>query len=143
MTARQALALVRKHGVLLEAARGPVPSLVELIAGTTIRGSWWSHPKGREIFAATRAARDSDHVLVCRVVNGKITYVHRRAWSALVRLASRFPVQHLSRVREVHTSSGRHAIEEIAFPDWVPPDVRRAADTLSEDAAMKVVPFLR
>ena len=64
VTTRQALAFVRKHGVVLEAARGPVPSLADAVAGRPIRGGWWAHPKGPLIFAITRAVRDSDHVLV-------------------------------------------------------------------------------
>ena len=60
MTLREATAFIRKHGVVLEAARGPVPSLAEAVAGGPIRGSWWSHPKGRAIFALTRAVRASD-----------------------------------------------------------------------------------
>ena len=139
MTSRQALALIQKYGVVLEAARGPVPSLAQLVAGSAIRGSWWSHPKGREIFAVTRAIRDSDDVLVCRLVQGKVTFVHRRVWPALVRVASRFPADRLSRVREVHSRSGRHVIKEERFPDWVPPKVRRAARSLSEDAAVEEV----
>ena len=136
MTSRQALAFIRKHGVVLEAAQGPVPSLVEAIAGEPVRGSWWSHQKSHEIFAVTRAIRDSDDVLVCRLVKGKITFVHRRLWPALVRAAGRFPSDHLSQVREVHTSSGRHVTKEVPFPDWVPPRVRAAARKLSEDAAL-------
>jgi len=134
MTAHEALAFVRKHGVVLESARGPVPSLAQVIAGEPIRGSWWSHPKSHEIFAATRAVRDSDDVLVCRLIAGKITYVHRRVWPALVRVANRFPSVRLSQLREVHTSSG-HMTTEVAFPDWVPSNVRAAARTLSESAA--------
>ena len=91
MTARQALAFIRKHGVVLEAAQGPGPSLAEVIAGEPVRGSWWSHPKSHEIFAVTRAIRDSDDVLVCRLIKGKITFVHRRMWPALVRAAGRLP----------------------------------------------------
>jgi hypothetical protein len=45
---------VRELGVVLEAARGPVRSLVEVMAGAPVRGSWWSHPKSHRIFAATR-----------------------------------------------------------------------------------------
>src|SRR5260370_12893803 len=78
MTSRQALAFIRKHGVVLEAARGPVPSLAEVIAGAPVRGSWWSHPKSHEIFAVTRAVRASGDVLVCRAVKDKFTFVHRR-----------------------------------------------------------------
>src|SRR3989442_11640793 len=135
MTSRQALDFIRKHGIVLEAAQGPVPSLTELIAGEPIRGSWWSHPKSREIFEVTRAVRDSDDVLVCRLVMGKITFVHRRLWPALFRAADRLPSGHLAQVRDVHTSSGRHVTEEVPFPDWVPSSVRSAARDLSEEAA--------
>ena len=135
MTARQALAFIRKRGVVLEAAQGPGPSLAEVIAGEPVRGSWWSHPKSREIFAVTRAIRDSDDVLVCRLVEGKITFVHRRMWPALVRAAGRIPSDRLTQVREVHTSSGRHVTKEVPFPDWVPASVRAAARRLSEEAA--------
>ena len=136
MTPRRALAFIRKHGVVLESARGPVPSLAEAIAGNPVPGSWWSHPKSHEIFTVTRAVRDSDDVLVCRLIKGKITLVHRRLWPALVRAAGRLPPGHLARVRETHTSSGRHVIKEVPFPGWVPASVRAAARTLSEEAAL-------
>ncbi len=120
MTSEQALAFVRKHGVVLESARGSVPSLAEAIAGEPIRGSWWAHPKGREIFAITRAVRDSPDVLVCRLVDGKITFVHRRMWAQIVREAHAIPRGRLARVAEVHTRSGRHVLKNIPFPKWVP-----------------------
>ena len=138
MTTRQALAFIRKHGVVLEAAHGPGPSLAEVIAGEPILGSWWSHPKGQEIFSVTRAIRDSDEVLVCRLVNGKVTFVHRRLWPALVRAAGRLPLAHLSQVRETHTSSGRHVTRVVPFPKWVSPSVRAAARSLSQEAALGV-----
>ena len=137
MTTREALAFIRKHGVVLEAAQGPAPSLAEAIAGERIRGSWWSHPKSQEIFTVTRAVRDSDDVLVCRLIQGKVTFVHRRLWPALVRVADRFSRNSLSRVSESHTSSGRHVIKEVPFPDWVPTNVRAAARKLSEEAALQ------
>lgn len=136
MTSRQALAFVRKHGIVLEAAHGPVPSLAEVIAGGPVRGSWWSHPKSHEIFAVTRAIRDSDDVLVCRLVKGKITFVHRRIWPALVRVSGQLPSHNLSQVREVHTSSGRHVTKEVPFPDWASSKVRAAARSLSEETAL-------
>jgi len=135
MNPRQALAFVRRHGVVLEAAAGPVPSLAETIAGAPIRGSWWAHPRGREIFALTRAVRGSDEVLVCRLVEGKVTYVHRRLWAPLVRAAHCFPRERLALVREVHTSSGRHVARETAFPTWVPPELAAAAAELTEEQA--------
>ena len=84
---------VRRHGIVLESAKGDeVPTLAEDIAGGPIRGSWWCHPRGRQIFAATRRKRESSDILVCRLLNGKITYVHRRLWPALVRLSNELGV---------------------------------------------------
>src|SRR5262245_16563347 len=136
MTPHQALSFIKKHGVVLESAHGPVPSLAEFITGSAIVGSWWAHSKGREIFAVTRAIRDHDDVLVCRVVQGKVTFVHRRVLPALVRAASQFSPDRISRVREVHTRSGRHVIKEQRFPAWVPSSVRTAARDMPEGAAI-------
>ena len=136
MTSRQAIAFIRKHGVVLEAAQGPVPSLAEAIAGAPVRGNWWSHPRSHEIFAVTRVVRNSGDVLVCRLMQGKITFVHRRLWPALVRAAGQFASEHLSQVQEVHTSTGHHVAKEVPFPDWVPSSVRATARKLSEEAAL-------
>lgn len=135
----EALDYVRTHGVVPESARGPVTSLVSAIAGEPIRGSWWSHARGREIFALMRALRASPDVLVCRLVDGKITYVHRRLWPALVRVADCFPPARLAQVRERHTASGRHVTEGTAFVDWVTPQLRREA--LRVDLAQAVREF--
>ena len=136
MTPRQAVAFVRKHGVVLEAAAGPVPSLAQAVAGVPIRGSWWAHPRSHEIFTLTRVVRDSDDVLVCRLVDGKITYVHRRLWAPLVRAAHRFPRRRLAQVHEVHTASGRHVTQEIDFPKWVSDEVSAEAARFSEEDAV-------
>jgi hypothetical protein len=88
MTAAQALAFVERHGIVLEAARHrTIPSLVEAVAGEPVRGSWWAHPAGKSIFALTRAVRESPQILVCRIVDGKISFAHARVWPALARLA--------------------------------------------------------
>jgi hypothetical protein len=136
MTQRQAVAFIRKHGIVLEAARGPVPSLAAAVARGPIRGSWWAHPKGREIFAVTRAMRSCKDVLVCRLVEGKITFVHRRLWAALVRASGRIAHERLAQVFEVHSASGSHVTRQIPFPKWVPADVRHRARALSEERAM-------
>src|SRR6266513_4111964 len=102
MTSRGALVFVRRHGVVLEGARGPVPTLAEAVVGAPIRGSWWGHAKGHEIFWLTRAVRDSGDVLVCRLVGGKITYVHRRVWPAVIRLASEIGTRRLDAIQDTH-----------------------------------------
>jgi hypothetical protein len=136
VTAAEALAFVRTHGVVLESASGPVPSLAEAIAGNPIQGSWWGHARSHEIFALTRAVRDSPDVLVCRLVGGKITYVHRRLWPALVRAAERFPRKSLAKIHERHTASGKHVSDEVAYPEWVSRELTDQARELDERSAL-------
>ncbi len=136
-TAQEALDFVRHHGVVLEAGRGPVPNLAEAIAEQPIRGSWWGHPKGKLIFRLTRAVRDSSNVLVCRLVDGKITYVHRRLWPALVRLAPWLEQDCLSALQEVHTASGKHRILTTPYPEWVPREISAAARKVSIEDAVR------
>src|SRR5207249_10717922 len=135
MNQKEALAFVERHGIVLQAARGPVPNLAEAVAGGPIRGSWWGHARGHEIFWLTRAVRDSGDVLVCRLVGGKITYVHRRLWPAVVRLARTFVRKDLAALREAHRPRGRHQLRVVPFPRWVPSKVQRQARHLSETEA--------
>jgi hypothetical protein len=139
---KEALAFVELHGVVLEAARGPVPSLAEAIGGGPIRGSWWGHPRGNEIFAATEAIGACEDVLVCKLIDGKVTYVHRRLWPALVKVADRFVKGPLARVWNEHTPSGSHRMRRSEFPEWVPADVMAEAAALSEVEAEKAVAVL-
>ena len=120
---------------MLESARGPVPSLAAKVAGEPMRGSWWSHPKGNEIFSLSRAIRESPEVLVCRIVGGKVTYVHRRLWPAVVLLAGRLSRKSLAAIKEVHTPAGKHKLLVTPFPDWVPKEVLRSAHKLKEQRA--------
>jgi hypothetical protein len=52
-----------------------------------VHGSWWSHPKGRAIFAAIRGLEHDADALVVPLVGGKVTFVHRDLWSALLAVA--------------------------------------------------------
>jgi hypothetical protein len=139
MTPKQAIAFVKANGVVLESGRGPVPNLAEAIAGAAIRGSWWTHPKANTIFLCSRAIRGSADVLVCRLVAGKVTYVHRRLWPALVRLAGRFNADHLAAIEEVHTPSGSHKVTVTSFEEWVPKEVALAAAQLDDENATSLL----
>ncbi len=139
MTAKQAIAFVRRHGIVLQAARGPVPSLAEAVVGEPIRGSWWAHPKSHTIFHVAQGVCESPDVLVCKLIDGKITYVHRRLWPALVKLARRFKRADLAKVWDEHTATGAHQSHRMAFPTWVPADVFAAARHLSAADAERML----
>ena len=136
MTVNEAMAFIHEHGVVLESAKGPVPRMAEVIAGEPIKGSWWAHPKGHSIFAVFEKVKASQDVLVCRLVDGKVTFVHRRLWPALVRAAKRFSADQLAQVHEEHTAAGHHVSRSVPFPKWVPADVADAARRLDEREAL-------
>jgi hypothetical protein len=105
---------VKTHGVVPEAGRAVRLNLSEAIAGEPIRGSWWGHRKGRASFRATRTLRDCDQVLVRLLVGGRITYVHRRLWPAITRLANSLDKTPLLLSAE-HTPSGAHRVARSRF----------------------------
>jgi hypothetical protein len=137
-TPEAALAFVQEHGVVLASAKGAVPRLTEAIIGEPIKGSWWAHSKSHHIFAILNAVTESEQVLVCRLIEGKHTLVHRRLWSSLVCLANHFLPEQIAKVHQQHTPSGRHVSSVVPFPEWVPPEVLEEAMTVEKTAALAV-----
>ena len=135
MDAERALSFVEQHGVVLVSGRGGAPRLVEAIVGEPIRGSWWAHPRSHEIFAVLQRLEQSADLALCRLVEGKLTFVHRRLWPALVRLQSAFAPERLARVHQEHTPSGKHVNRSSGFAAWIPASARRAAQQLSQSEA--------
>jgi len=139
MTTIQAIRFVKMHGIVMESVHCPLPNLAERIVGKRIRGSWWVHPKRQEIFRLTRAVRDSEDILVCRFMKGKVTYVHKRLWPSLVRLESLYDGKSLGRICEVHKRSGEHVVNVVPYPKWVPARVKVSARNLSEKQALRTM----
>lgn len=135
MNEQQALEFVENQGIVTESARSSLSSLAEAVAGEPITGSWWAHPRHSEIFHLTRIVRASPDILVCRLATGKVTFVHRRLWPYLVRLAGEFDAERLAAIREIHTSTGKHQVKETPFPDWVPSEVEEQALGIGEEEA--------
>ena len=134
------MSVLVERGMLLESARGPLANVAELVAGEPIKGSWWAHPKSHAIFATINELADSPDVVRLRLVNRKITLVHRRLWPAVVRVSDRFDRAALAAITEEHTSTGAHRKIETPFPNWVPGGDVRAAAQLSEKDALDQLP---
>ena len=84
---------LRRFGLLL-LSDPRLPSVAGLIAGEPVRGSWWSHPRSRAIYAASEELSDNPDVLLTKLVSGKVTFVHRRLWNEVLSVAlSRDPWQ--------------------------------------------------
>ena len=128
---------VEQHGVVLASAKGPVPSVAEAIVGEPIVGSWWSHPKGQQIFDALSTIDDDDDIRCFKLVDHKITFVHRRLWPALAKLAQAgvLDAERVTAIQQEHMPTGEHRNITMPFPDWVPDDTMSSAEALSVDDA--------
>ena len=128
---------VEKHGVVLASAKGPVPSVAEAIVGEPIVGSWWSHPKGQQIFDALSSIDDDTDIRCFKLVDHKITFVHKRLWPALAKLAKAgvLDAERVTSIQQEHMPTGEHRNITMPFPDWVPDDVMANAEALSVDEA--------
>jgi hypothetical protein len=71
------------NGLLLKQDK-ELPSVVGLLTGESLRTSWWSHPKGRLIFAVLSELADHPDVLFTKLLRKKDTLVHRRLWPAVL-----------------------------------------------------------
>lgn len=88
-TVRKAL---KDFGVLLLQDQ-TLPSIVGLFCGRRVSSSWWSLPEAQDIFLCLQSLEPKTSVAT-RLIKRKVTYVHRRLWSALVTVgAAREPWQ--------------------------------------------------
>jgi hypothetical protein len=83
MKAERAARAALERGGLLLLQDARLPSLAALVAGGPVRGSWWGHPAGAEIFRIASALDDDRDITTAKVVAGKVTFVHRRLFAAL------------------------------------------------------------
>lgn len=72
--------------VLLSDAR--LASVASLVAGAPVRGSWWGHRRGHAIWRVAFRLGHHRDVTEAKLVSGKVTYVHRNLWPALVAVGS-------------------------------------------------------
>jgi hypothetical protein len=136
----EVLAWVKERGVVLQSAKGPVANVAEFIAGESIRGSWWGHAAGKEIYEILNVLDESPDIVTTRLINGKVTLVHSRVWPAIVRVADELGVERLGAVYQEHTPSGAHRSFVVEFPLWVPATVLARAPELSRDDAFALLP---
>ena len=80
---RRILEALAARGLLLKQDKA-LPSVVGILTGESLTTSWWSHPKGRLIFAVLSELADHKDVLFTKLLLRKDTLVHRSLWPAVV-----------------------------------------------------------
>ena len=78
---------LEEYGVLLE-SDVKLPSVAGLVAGEPVRGSWWGHPMSHTIFRVSVKLSENPDAIVSKLVSGKVTWVHRRLWPALIAIGA-------------------------------------------------------
>ena len=77
------LASLAKNQLLLTQDK-VIPNVVSILTGESLRTSWWSHPKGRLVFAVLSQLSDHPDVLFAKLLYGKDTLIHRSLWPAVL-----------------------------------------------------------
>jgi hypothetical protein len=57
-----------------------LPSVVSLVAGKPIAGSWWGHPSGGAIYREVNRLGDRADVVLLKLLDGKVTFVLDKLW---------------------------------------------------------------
>jgi hypothetical protein len=63
------------------------PSVTGFVADTGGR-SWWAHPEAKQMYGLSCGLRDHPDVLMVKLVSGKLTFVHRPLWAAIVAIGT-------------------------------------------------------
>ena len=83
----KAMEAAASHGLLLK-SDPKLPSVTTLVAGEPVRGSWWGHPMGRQIFRVLEILADREDLTIVKLISGKDTFVHKRLFPALVSIGT-------------------------------------------------------
>src|SRR4051812_20542512 len=80
---QQMHAALAESGLLMlsDAAR---PSLVGIVAGGPVKGSWWGHKLGTVMYNLANELGDDADVAMAKLIDGKVTFVARALWPALI-----------------------------------------------------------
>lgn len=87
-TLQEAEEFVKFHRLVMLAPELPLPSLVSEVAGEDLKGGWWGHDAAHLIFALYTDLRAHPDVLTAKLIDGKITFVHRALWPSLLRVVT-------------------------------------------------------
>ena len=91
------------------------------------------HPKGSDIFRVSSRLADHPEVVVNRLVSGKVTYVHRRLWPAIVAIGrDRQPWQMRRLSRMARSILSRVERSGSLRTDRIPGPARRVSDAARE-----------
>jgi hypothetical protein len=73
---------------LLLSTDSKFPSVSGLVVGDVGGRSWWAHPLAKQMYGLSCALHDHPDVLMAKLISGKVTYIHRPLWPAIVAIGT-------------------------------------------------------
>lgn len=87
MTIEDLLERLQEFDLLLD-ADPKFPSVTGLVIGDTGGRSWWAHPQAKQMYGLSCGLRDHPDVLLLKLISGKLTFVNRPLWPAIVAIGT-------------------------------------------------------
>jgi hypothetical protein len=87
MTIEDLLERLQEFDLLLD-TDPKLPSVTGLVVGDTRGRSWWAHPQAKQMYGLSCGLRDHPDVLMVKLISGKLTFIHRPLWPAIVAIGT-------------------------------------------------------
>jgi hypothetical protein len=87
MTIEDLLERLQEFDLLLD-TDPKFPSVTGFVAGDTGGRSWWAHPQAKQMYGLSCGLRDHPDVLLVKLISGKLTFVNRPLWPAIVTIGT-------------------------------------------------------
>lgn len=87
MTIEDLLERLQEFDLLLD-TDPKFPSVTGFVAGDTGGRSWWAHPQAKQMYGLSCGLRDHADVLLLKLISGKLTFVNRPLWPAIVTIGT-------------------------------------------------------
>jgi hypothetical protein len=127
---------IRRERLVMLSPTENLPSVAKFIGGKNVTAKWWSHPKGNEIHNASQVLFSDPDILALKLVEGKVTFVHRTLWPILLSLALN-PERKLSQTSSLDDSAEKLLTLVNSSPtlrlDFLAPDWKGGAKRLKRD----------
>lgn len=79
---KEARDFLTARGLLL-LSDSTLPSLVSLVTGKGVNGTWWGHPQGNLIFNVASELEDDAKIITAKLLLKKVTFIQKKLWPAL------------------------------------------------------------
>ncbi len=99
---------LQRRELLLQAGR-EFASVANIVAGETIRGSWWAHPKSNVIYWVCEDLEQHPRVADARLLAGKVTHLWDTLWADVVAIGMAREPWQIGGL----SSAARHLLERV------------------------------